>query len=132
MNLTELINYDITKAIIAKDYITRDILKVLKGEIERNKGKVELTDADIVKLVKKLIEGVVETTNNEFEIKVLEKYIPKQMSDNEMKIAINLVKDTEGWNSPKDMGKIMAHFKTNYDGLYDGKSLSNIVKEILN
>lgn len=131
MNLTEQINYDITSAMIAKDNVARDILKVLKGEIERNKGKVELTDADIVKLVKKLMEGIVETTNNESEIKVLEKYVPKQMSENEIKIAINLVKDTEDWNSPKDMGKVMSYFKANFDGLYDGKLLSTIVKEIL-
>lgn len=131
MNLIEQINYDITSAMIAKDNLKRDILKVLKGEIERNKGKFDLTNNDIIKLVKKLIEGILETTNNEVEISVLEKYIPKQMTENEIKIAIKLVKNSEGLNSPKDMGKVMSYFKLNFDGLYDGKMLSTIVKEIL-
>ena len=115
------------------DSLTRDTLRVLKGEIERNEqtkeGKVELTDLEIQKLVKKMVEGLKETDPTSLEIPILELYLPKQMSVDELKTELNTFLEVNKIDSPKGLGLVMKHFKTNFDGLYDGKVLSEMVKD---
>jgi uncharacterized protein YqeY len=119
----------------AKDTTTLNVLRVLKGEIQRGEqsssGKIELSDADIVKLVKKSIDGINETGGDQSEVAVLEKYMPKQMTEFEINLSVTSLILGNGYNSPKDMGKIMAYFNQNYAGQYDGKLLSEVVKNLL-
>jgi uncharacterized protein YqeY len=133
--LQERINSDLVNAMKSKDTTTLNVLRVLKGEIQRaeqsSSGKIELSDADIVKLVKKSIDGINETGGNQVEIDVLEKYMPSQLSENDMEcITIKLILNNK-YNSSKDIGKIMNYFNENYGGQYDGKVLSKMVKDIL-
>jgi hypothetical protein len=125
------ITEDLKSAMKSKDTDKLGIIRVLKGEIERSEqtstGKVELTDSEIVKIVKKLIEAIKETTNDKTELAVLDVYLPKQLSEDEIKIIVATVKQS----GVSQMGDFMKHFKTNYDGQYDGKLLSNLVKEAL-
>jgi uncharacterized protein YqeY len=129
-NITDLIKV----AMRDKDAETLSILRVLKGEIERNeqtsKGKVELSDADIVAIAKKLLQSSKDTGASATEISVLESFVPKQMTESEL---TELTNDYIRSNnlSLKDMGVIMNHFKNTYSGQYDGKVLSGIVKTIL-
>lgn len=128
MNLINSISEDLKASMKEKNTVKLGILRVLKAEIQRSEqgtnGKIELTDADVVKIVKKLVEGIKETTKNQDELSILEAYLPKQLSETEMREIMSLL-------SVKDMGAIMKHFKANYDGQYDGKILSSIVKESL-
>jgi uncharacterized protein YqeY len=62
---------------------------------------------------------------------ILEKYMPKQMSESEISTLVGSLIVTNGYNSPKDMGKIMGHFNQNYVNQYDGKVLSEVVKNLL-
>lgn len=128
MSLINLISEDLKSAMKEKNATKLGILRVLKAEIQRSEqganGKIELADGDVVKIVKKLVEGIKETTNNQDELSVLEGYLPKQLSEAEMREIVSLL-------SIKDMGAVMKHFKANYDGQYDGKTLSVIVKESL-
>lgn len=135
MTLKNKINGDIKNAMKNKESQKLGVLRVLKGEIERNeqtsKGKVELSDNDIVALVKKSIQGVKETTNDEFEITVLEGYLPKQLSNFEL---IEIVKEfvlSEESAGNVNIGAIMNYFKVNYAGQYDGKELSLIIKSLM-
>lgn len=117
-----------------KDAETLSILRVLKGEIERNeqtsKGKVELSDADIVAIAKKLLQSSKDTGASATEISVLESFVPKQMTESELtELTNDYIKSNN--LSLKDMGVIMNHFKNTYSGQYDGKVLSGIVKTIL-
>lgn len=132
MSLKDKIVADIKTAMKNKDTQRLGVLRVLKGEIERNeqtsKGKVELADVDIVALVKKSIQGIKETNNDEFEIEVLETYLPKQLSNFELTTLVKEYLTTEG---NVNMGSVMAHFKVNYAGQYDGKELSLIVKSLI-
>jgi len=132
MTLNEQINADLISAMKAKDTTTLNVLRVLKGEIQRaeqsSTGKVDLSDADIVKLIKKSIDGINETGGDQSEVAILEKYMPKQMSSNELDTQISIIMGLEGYNSPKDMGKIMAYFNQYFAGQYDGKLLSDMVK----
>ena len=135
MGLQSQISADLVTAMKAKDIITLKVLRVLKGEIQRGEqssnGKIELSDADIVKLVKKSIDGIIETGGDQLEVAVLEKYMPKQMSFDDMYFQFSLLRSLQGYNSPKDMGKIMAYFNQNFAGQYDGKVLSQMVKDLL-
>lgn len=135
MELQKQISADLVTAMKSKDTTTLNVLRVLKGEIQRaeqsSSGKVELSDADIVKLVKKSIDGINETGGDQSEIAVLEKYMPKQMDETQINLLVTSLILDNGYNSPKDMGKIMAHFNQNYAGQYDGKLLSEVVKNIL-
>lgn len=135
MELQKQINSDLVSAIKNKETITLNILRVLKGEIQRaeqsSSGKIELSDADIIKLIKKSIDSINESGGNQAEVAVLEKYMPKQMSKIEIINEVSLFVNNNNLTSQKDMGKIMNHFNQNYGGRYDGKELSMVVKEIL-
>ena len=131
MTLKERISEDLKNAMKQKDSVKLSILRVIKAEIQRNEqstnGKIELTDADIVKIVKKIAEGVKETKSSPDELSILESYLPSQLSEDEIKMILTTVKNS----GAKNVGDYMKFFKTNYDGQYDGKVLSNLVKEIL-
>jgi uncharacterized protein YqeY len=125
------ITEDLKSAMKSKDTNKLGIIRVLKGEIERSEqtstGKVELTDGEIVKIVKKLIEGIKETTNDEVELAALDVYLPKQLTEAEIKMIVATVKQS----GASEMGDFMKYFKSQHDGQYDGKLLSNLVKEAL-
>jgi len=136
MKLKEQISEDLKSAMKNKDSVKLNILRVLKGEIERNEQtatkRVELSEGDILKLVKKMIEGIKETNGSEDEINTLEVYMPQQLTEAAIKTIASSYKQLQGLTRPDEMGKIMSHFKENYGGRYDGKVLSDIAKEILN
>jgi len=125
------IKSDMILAMRVKNVVARDILRVLIAEIQRKEqtkdGKVELSDAEIIKIIKKMIDTV-ETPEDKV---VLEGYMPKQMSEAEIYQIVVTHIASKGLTSPKDMGKVMSYFKQNFDGTYDGKILSGIVKELL-
>lgn len=135
MELGIQINADLVTAMKAKDTLTLNVLRVLKGEIQRAEqtkdGKIELSDADIVKLIKKSIDGINEIGGDQDEVAVLEKYMPKQMTEMDINLVVTPLILNNGYNSPKDMGKIMSYFNQNYAGQYDGKVLSEVVKNLL-
>jgi len=128
--LKDQIVADITAAMKEKNNTKRDTLRVIKGEIERNEqtkdGKVDLADGDVVKIIKKSIEGIRETSNNQNEIAILESYLPKQLNETEMR---SIVKDIIAGGVPANMRDVMGQFNSMYNGQADGKVLSGIIKE---
>lgn len=136
MSLKLKISEDLKTAMKEKNTIRLSVLRVLKGEIERNeqssKGKIELADIDIIKIIKKLADGVMETGGSQHELNMLECYMPKQMSEVEIKEAILTLKDELGVSDKSAMGKLIGGFNSKYPGMADGKLVSNIVKEMLN
>ena len=131
MTLSLKVSEDLKTAMKEKNAVKLSVLRVLKSEIQRSEqtsnGKVELTDGDIVKIVKKLVEGIKETTKNQDELDILEIYLPKQLTEEYLRATCENLKQTGYGN----VGEFMKYFKTNHDGLYDGKTLSTIVKEVL-
>jgi len=65
------------------------------------------------------------------EMEVIEKFLPKQMSEAEIKAALTTIITETGAASPADMGKVMGVASKQLAGLADGKTISNIVKELL-
>ncbi|ASV44290.1 hypothetical protein PBI_SCTP2_275 [Salicola phage SCTP-2] len=105
-------------------------------------GNDTVTDKDVIAVVQKFIKSANETmqyqSNSDYditdivnEVRILEQYLPKQLSIEEMKrIAEQYINDNE-ITSPKQMGRVMSYFNENYSGQYDGKELSAIVKQLL-
>src|SRR6187431_2808047 len=65
------------------------------------------------------------------EMQVIEKFLPKQLSENEIKAAVEKIITDTGAGCPADMGKVMGVASKQLAGLADGKTISNIVKELL-
>lgn len=131
MTLKLRISEELKGAMKEKNTLKLSTLRVLKAEIERNEqtsnGKIDMKDGDVIKLVKKLVESIKETTKNLDEIAILEAYLPLQLTEDQIRLVTVKLKEA-GHSSLRE---IMKYFKTNHDGLYDGKILSNIAKEVL-
>ncbi|MES2891506.1 MAG: GatB/YqeY domain-containing protein [Bacteroidota bacterium] len=65
------------------------------------------------------------------EMTVIERFLPKQMSETEIKEAVAAIITQTGASSPADMGKVMGVASKQLAGLADGKTISSIVKELL-
>jgi uncharacterized protein YqeY len=126
MALLEQIKKEIIVAMKAKDNMKRDILRLIKGEIER--GGKHATDEFILKTIKKTVEGLKETKAEGYEaqIKVLNVFLPSQLSEEEITAVINELIAEKGFSGKKDLGLVMRHFKENLGGQYDGKIVSKV------
>lgn len=117
-----------------------DLMRTLLGEIElRTKAQNParaLTDDEVLGVIRKFIKNAKETlelvkdgaaiADAEREIACLEGYLPKQMSEDDLKAVIQPLVD-EG----KNMGQIMGALKAGYAGLFDGRVASTLVKDML-
>lgn len=130
MSLIEKINEDFMIAFKAREMDEKNFLGVLKTEITKESKTPE--DAYIVGKIKSMIKGA-EATNSltESELKILERYLPSQMDELELKrVCMNFIMNLDS-PTAKDMGRVMGFLKENHGGTYDGGMASNIVKELL-
>ena len=65
------------------------------------------------------------------EMEVIERFLPKQLSESEIRAAVAAIITQIGAASPADMGKVMGIASKQLAGLADGKTISNLVKELL-
>lgn len=113
----------------------KDVLTQLIGSLQlEEKNGEELTDAFVIGKAKKNLENAEEMLNltghPEFQVEatVYNKYIPQQMSEEELTQRVADLKEDVGYNN---IGQFMQYFKRYYDGLYDGGLLSRIVRDAL-
>lgn len=146
MSLLQQIKKDQLQARKDKQAAEATLLTTLIGEaamIGKNDGNRESTDDEVITVVKKFIKNNKELMNivkpetdgyadakaeNEF----LTQYIPSQMTEEELRVAVQSRICTLDEISPKLMGSIMKWLKDNYVGHYDGNLASKVVKELLN
>jgi len=130
--LKEQINTDYIVALKAKDTYTKNILSVVKGEIqnvEKNFGETNLSDSNVIKILSKIQKSLKETLSkvddeeSKFQLEVVEKYLPKQISDEEIFERIKVLMK-EGIS---DIGGIMRGF-ANLN--VDKKRVSELYKQI--
>ena len=148
MALEQKIQQDIMAAMKAHDNVRTNAVRAIKSAILLAKtaegGKKELEDADIVKLIQKLLKqrkeaaeqyvaaGRQELADNELaEAKVLEEYVPKQLTPEEIEARVREIIAQTGAASPADMGKGMGGASKQLAGLADGRTLSTIVRQLL-
>lgn len=148
MALEQQIQKDIMAAMKAHDYERTNAVRAIKSAILLAKtaegGKKELEDGDIIKLIQKLIKqrkeaaeqyvaaGRQELADNELaEAKVLEEYVPRQLTPEEIEVRVREIIAQTGAASPADMGKVMGVASKQLAGLADGRTLSTIVRQLL-
>ena len=148
MTLELQIQEDIKAAMKAKDTVAMNATRAVKGEILLFKtaegGSKEVTDADVLKMIQKLVKqrkeaaeqytaaGRQELADNELaESAVMEKYLPKPLSQEEIEAKIKEVIAQVGATSMKDMGKVMGAASKALAGQADGKTISAFVKSLL-
>lgn len=131
MSLIEKISGDFMAAYKAKDMVKKDFLGVLKTEVTKETKTPE--DNFVVNKIKSMIKNA-ESTNSlsEEELIILNSYLPKQYTEDELKEIIQTIMGENNFSSPSDMGKVMGFLKSKYDGQYDGKLASKITKDLLN
>lgn len=148
--ITDVISNAYKQAMLNKNEDRKRVINTLRAEIknkeiELRSSQKELTDADVLSLIQKLIkqnkdaikmfadggrQDLVE--RNEMEISILEEFLPKQLSNDEIDNVIKQEIEKNGYNSMKDMGKLMGYFKSNYSGQVDMGYVSKRIKEMLN
>ena len=148
MALEQQIQEDIKEAMKAKDAVATAATRAIKGEILLFKtsegGSKEVSDGDILKMIQKLIKqrkesaeqftaaGRQELADNELaEAAVMEKYLPKQLSEAEVEEKIKAIIAEVGATSFKDMGKVMGAANKALAGQSDGRTISTVVKRLL-
>ena len=148
MTLEQQIQEDIKAAMKAHDAVAMAAVRAVKNEIllfkTAESGAKEVTDADVLKMIQKLIKqrketaqvyvdnGRQELADNELaEAAVMERYLPKQLSPEEVKAKIQEIIAQVGASSIKDMGRVMGVANKALAGLSDGRTISGIVKELL-
>lgn len=147
MGLFEQINTDIKSAMKAKEQDKLTALRAIKSEflLIKTSDKPELTDEVEIKVLKKLVKqrkdaaGIYKNGdrkdlyNKEIaEMAIIEKYLPEQLSEEEITKIITQVIEQTGASSPKDMGKVMGVATKQLAGKADNKLIAAKVKEILN
>lgn len=146
MNLTDTINAGIKTAMLAKDDVTLRSLRAIKAALllANTSGVAGASEADEVKLLQKLVkqrkesadiyttQGREDLAKKELEeVEVIEKFLPKQMTQEEVEAVIRDVIKAVGALSPADMGKVMGAATKELAGKADGKLISTLVKDLL-
>lgn len=127
--LKDRIFEDMKAAMKSKEAKKLGILRFIKGEIDRSDDK---SDKTIIKTIKKTIDNVQSDPNHDvYEVEVLSVYLPTKLSEEALASIVSEVIEANGYAGMKDMGNVMRHFEDNYNGQYDGGTLSKHVRKCL-
>lgn len=147
MGLKENLLKELKEAMQNKDILKKDTITMLRAsilQVEKD-GQKELSEDDmlaiVAKEVKKRKESIGEyqqagrediVNNLKREIEILEVYMPKQLSIEEIREIVKSAISETGAVSIRDMGKVMQNVRTKTQARADGKLVSDVVKEELN
>lgn len=145
MNAEERVNSEIKTAMLAKDAKRLEALRAIKSAILLLKTSPEgLTDETVVKALQKEVKKRKETAEiyksqnrpdleeaELFQARVMEEYLPKQMSEDEIKTELSKIIASVGASGPGDMGKVMGAASKAFAGKADNKLVSQLVKQML-
>ena len=147
MSIAATINDHIKQAMLAKDKDRLAALRDVKSKIllEATSGSgTEVSDEVAMKICLKLYKQRMETyelyiaqgredlaSDEMIQAKVIEEFLPKQLSEDEIKAEINEAIVSLGVSGPQDMGKLMGHLSAKLSGKADGKLIATLVKAAL-
>lgn len=146
--LFDQISEDIKAAMKARDKVRLDTLRNIKKvflEAKTAPGANDtLEDADALKIISKLAKQGKESAATFIaqnrqdladaelaQVSVIEEYLPKQMSEEEIEAAVKAIINQTGAQGMKDMGKVMGVASKQMAGRADGRIISGIVKRLL-
>ena len=144
MELEETIQQDLASAMKSRQENAVSALRSVKAAIQNEKvsgAYHELTDQDVLRLIEKLVKQRKESIEiysqagreelaekEQKEMFVLLNYLPKLMTEDELKEAIDGIVSETGASSMRDMGAVMKLLKERYAGRYDGRAASEYIK----
>lgn len=148
MNLFDRISEDIKKAMLAREKVRLEALRGVKKEFLEAKtakgANGELSDETATKIMVKMVKQRKESAkiyeeNNRQELAaneleeaaVIEEYLPKQLTAEELEAELKAIISETGATSGKDMGKVMGIATKRLAGRAEGKAISAKVKELL-
>ena len=144
--LKEKLLEDLKESMKGKNVIRKNVVQMVRAailQIEKDK-KIEVSDSQIVEIIAKEAkkrkdaledyqksgrEDLIEQMNQE--IKILNEYLPKQLSRDEVKAEVQKIISEIGATSMKDMGAIMKEAKAKMGASAEGKTINEVAKEIL-
>ncbi|PAF51112.1 glutamyl-tRNA amidotransferase [Helicobacter sp. 13S00401-1] len=145
MSLKAKILEDIKQAMISKDAQKRDALRMISANIKQLEvdQRIEADDAIVLGILKtaakqrqdaidsyKKADRLDLASKEEYELKLIESYMPTQLSDDELKAKISEIIKKVGASSLKDLGNVMKETKALSD-VASGKRISECVKSLL-
>ena len=149
MNLLDKINEELKNAMKAKDQITLQSIRAIKSELlllNTKSGKADsFSDQEELKILQKLIKQRKESAKifreqsridlaepEDAQAKIIERFLPEQLDEKKIRENIQDIILNTGSKGMKDMGKVMSIATSKMAGQANGKTISTIVKEILN
>lgn len=148
MNLESRIMEDLKAAMKSKDEAGLRTLRAIKAAILVEKtaegAKAEMAEADEMKMLQKMAKqrrdslGIFTTqgradlaVKEEEELRIIERFLPQQLSEADLRTALQAVIAQVGATGPTDMGKVMGAATKTLAGRADGKAVSAMVKSLL-
>jgi len=147
MALKNQIDQDIKSAMLAKDQARLRSLRAIKSAIllaETEKNADAFDEKAEIKVLQRLVKQRKESAEiykqqnrpdllaiEKEEQEIIEQYLPKQLSREEVKKVINKIVEESGANNIKDIGKVMGLANSSLAGKADGKTISEIAREVL-
>jgi uncharacterized protein YqeY len=147
MSFTDRINADIKSAMLAKEKERLAALRDIKSKLlleATSGGSAEVSEEVAMKICLKLYKQRMETyelynqqgradlaEEEMFQAKVIEEYLPKMLSEAEVKAEVEVAVAQVGASGPQDMGKVMGVLTGKLSGKADGKVIAALVKEVL-
>ncbi|MBU2552887.1 MAG: GatB/YqeY domain-containing protein [Bacteroidetes bacterium] len=150
MNLEILINNDIKQAMLAKDKRKLNALRAIKSELlllktGKDTSSMEIPESVEIKLLQKLVKQRKEAAalyseqnrpdleeEETYQAEIIEAYLPEQISEEELAAIIKQIISETGVTSMKEMGKVMGLASQKLSGKADNKTISAMVKTLLN
>jgi uncharacterized protein len=148
MSLEQKVMGEMKEAMKARDEATLRGLRAIKAEIIKAKTDPgaggEVSEEKEVSLLQKMMKQRKDSLEiyqkqsradlakkEEEEIAVIERFLPKQLSADELRTELQQIISDTGASSPADMGKVMGAATKKFAGKADGKTISAMVKELL-
>ena len=148
MNLFDKVSGDIKTAMLARDKVRLEALRGIKKEFLEAKtakgGDGELSDDAALKILAKMVKqrtesAAIYTEQNRKDLAgeelaqaaIIEEYLPKQLSEEELTAALKEIIARVGATSAKEMGKVMGTATKELAGKAEGKAISAKVRELL-
>ena len=144
--LKEKLMEDLKEAMRSKNEIKKNTVQMVRAailQIEKDKG-IQVEDDKILEIIAKEVktkkdaikdfekaerQDLIDQTNQEIE--VLQQYLPKQLSREEIKVELEKIISEIGATTMKDMGAIMKEAKAKMGASADGKTINEVAKEIM-
>ena len=144
--LKEKLMEDLKESMKNKDTVRKNTVQMVRAsilQIEKDKG-IEVEDSKIIDIIAKEVktkkdalkdfekaerQDLIDLTNREIE--VLQEYLPKQLSRDEVKAEVQKIISEIGATSMKDMGAIMKEAKAKMGASAEGKTINEVAKEIM-